>query len=70
MSTTLNHFKQPLIEQLELEMQRYIEEHVQEEPLKESMIYSIRAGGKRIRPLLLFVTMASFQKRSTLVQSR
>lgn len=63
MSTTLNHFKQPLIEQLELEMQRYIEEHVQEEPLKESMIYSIRAGGKRIRPLLLFVTMASFQKK-------
>lgn len=63
MSTTLNHFKQPLIEQLELEMQRYIEEHVQEEQLKESMIYSIRAGGKRIRPLLLFVTMASFQKK-------
>ena len=63
MSTTLNHFKQPLIEQLELEMQRYIEEHVQGEQLKESMIYSIRAGGKRIRPLLLFVTMASFQKK-------
>lgn len=62
MSTTLNHFKQPLIEQLETEMQRYIEEHVQEEQLRESMIYSIRAGGKRIRPLLLFVTMASFQK--------
>ena len=63
MSVTLDHFKQPLIEQLELEMQRYIEEHVQEEQLKESMIYSIRAGGKRIRPLLLFVTMASFQKK-------
>ena len=63
MSMTLDHFKQPLIEQLELEMQRYIEEHVQEEQLKESMIYSIRAGGKRIRPLLLFVTMASFQKK-------
>lgn len=63
MSMTLDHFKQPLIEQLELEMQRYIEEHVQEEQLRESMIYSIRAGGKRIRPLLLFVTMASFQKK-------
>ncbi len=28
--------------------------------LKESMIYSLKAGGKRIRPLLLFATLAAF----------
>jgi geranylgeranyl diphosphate synthase type II len=28
--------------------------------IKESMIYSLEAGGKRIRPLLLFATLAAF----------
>lgn len=28
--------------------------------LKESMIYSLEAGGKRIRPLLLFATLSAF----------
>ncbi len=28
--------------------------------IKESMLYSLEAGGKRIRPLLLFATLASF----------
>lgn len=28
--------------------------------IKESMIYSLEAGGKRIRPLLLFATLDSF----------
>ncbi|MBU8879327.1 polyprenyl synthetase family protein [Bacillus sp. FJAT-29790] len=28
--------------------------------VKESMLYSLEAGGKRIRPLLLFATLASF----------
>lgn len=62
MSEALNQFKQPLLIQLETEMKRYIEQHVQEKSLRESMIYSLEAGGKRIRPLLLFVTMASFKK--------
>lgn len=30
--------------------------------LKESMIYSLEAGGKRIRPLLLFAAIAAFGK--------
>ncbi|WP_428909073.1 polyprenyl synthetase family protein [Niallia sp. Krafla_26] len=30
--------------------------------LKESMLYSLEAGGKRIRPLLLFATIDAFQK--------
>lgn len=30
--------------------------------VKESMLYSLEAGGKRIRPLLLFATLASFDE--------
>ncbi|WP_246629048.1 polyprenyl synthetase family protein [Mesobacillus maritimus] len=30
------------------------------EPLKDSMLYSLQAGGKRIRPLLLFATLKAF----------
>lgn len=30
--------------------------------LKDAMIYSLEAGGKRIRPLLLFATLAAFNK--------
>ncbi|WP_338048418.1 polyprenyl synthetase family protein [Peribacillus alkalitolerans] len=30
--------------------------------LKEAMLYSLEAGGKRIRPLLIFAVLASFQK--------
>lgn len=30
--------------------------------LKESMLYSLNAGGKRIRPLLLFATLKAFDK--------
>ncbi len=30
--------------------------------LKESMLYSLEAGGKRIRPLLLFATLHAFNK--------
>lgn len=32
------------------------------EVLKEAMIYSLKAGGKRIRPLLLFSTLSAFEK--------
>ncbi len=33
------------------------------EILKEAMMYSLKAGGKRIRPLLLFATLDSFKNR-------
>jgi len=32
------------------------------EKLKESMIYSLQGGGKRVRPLLLFATLHAFNK--------
>jgi geranylgeranyl diphosphate synthase type II len=31
--------------------------------LKESMLYSLEAGGKRIRPLLLFATLRAFRQK-------
>ncbi|HET7658022.1 MAG TPA: polyprenyl synthetase family protein, partial [Bacillales bacterium] len=35
------------------------------ERLKEAMIYSVQAGGKRIRPVLLLATMEAFGKGSS-----
>lgn len=36
------------------------------ESLKEAMIYSLQAGGKRIRPLLVFAVLTAFKKDSKL----
>ncbi|MGO4887097.1 polyprenyl synthetase family protein [Anaerobacillus sp. MEB173] len=40
----------------------YIEELATPEPLKEAMLYSLKAGGKRIRPVLLLATIEAFGK--------
>lgn len=40
----------------------YIEQLSAPEIIKESMIYSLKAGGKRIRPILLFATLNAFNK--------
>ncbi len=50
----------PLVEE---EMVSFITEYTSDERLKESMIYSIHAGGKRIRPLALLATVASFDAK-------
>lgn len=50
------------------EFKRLLEESLREEvarlhapqSLKDSMLYSLEAGGKRIRPLLVFATLAAF----------
>ena len=47
---------------VENEMLAFLDEYTSDEKLKESMVYSIRAGGKRIRPLLLLTTVASFEE--------
>ncbi len=47
---------------VENEMLAFLDEYTSDEKLKESMVYSIRAGGKRIRPLLLLATVASFEE--------
>lgn len=49
----------PLIEK---EMENFLKEHTTNERLKEAMLYSIHAGGKRFRPLLVLATIRSFGK--------
>ncbi|PTO38443.1 polyprenyl synthetase family protein [Enterococcus mundtii] len=50
----------PLVEE---EMVSFITEYTSDERLKDSMVYSIHAGGKRIRPLALLATVASFDAK-------
>ncbi|MEW8986697.1 MAG: polyprenyl synthetase family protein [Bacillus sp. (in: firmicutes)] len=45
---------------LENQLEAFIEELQAPIHLKESMLYSLKAGGKRIRPLLLFATLEAF----------
>jgi len=51
-----NEYKQLLDEELRLLVEKLDAPPI----LKESMIYSLEAGGKRIRPLLLFATLEAF----------
>lgn len=54
---TLRTTWQPKIEQTLREM---VQEHVSNLTLQESMLYSLTAGGKRIRPLLVLATIDFF----------
>jgi geranylgeranyl diphosphate synthase type II len=45
---------------LEKELQKLVERLEAPSIIKESMNYSLQAGGKRIRPLLLFATLEAF----------
>ncbi|MCL6570500.1 MAG: polyprenyl synthetase family protein [Bacillus sp. (in: Bacteria)] len=45
---------------LEDELRTLVENLDTEQIIKDSMIYSLEAGGKRIRPLLLFATLDAF----------
>jgi geranylgeranyl diphosphate synthase type II len=47
---------------VESEMVDFINEHTSNEQLKKAMLYSIKAGGKRLRPLLVLSTIAAFGK--------
>ena len=48
--------------QLEEELKKNVEKLVAPTNLKDSMLYSLNAGGKRIRPLLLFATLQAYGK--------
>lgn len=54
-----NKYKQLLEEQLE----RSINQIQAPAIIKEAMLYSLEAGGKRIRPLLLFASLDAFNER-------
>ncbi|EPI5830065.1 polyprenyl synthetase family protein [Enterococcus hirae] len=45
---------------VEEEIVSFLNDYTSDEQLKESMLYSVRAGGKRIRTLLLLSTVAAF----------
>lgn len=50
------------VELVNNQLRQYVEKLNMPQTLKDSMAYSIRAGGKRIRPLLLFATLNAFKK--------
>lgn len=50
---------------VEKEIIDFISSYTTHEELKESMLYSIKAGGKRIRPLIILATVRAFQKELT-----
>ncbi|MGX7350781.1 farnesyl-diphosphate synthase [Enterococcus canis] len=61
----MTSFRQEQIPKIEKEMLSFLQEYSQSPRLTEAMSYSIEAGGKRLRPLLVLTTAASFQKELT-----
>ncbi|MDY7223334.1 polyprenyl synthetase family protein [Halalkalibacterium halodurans] len=62
MSVQLLQFLDEIKDIIEERMPAHIERLNSPDMLKKSMLYSLKAGGKRIRPALLLATMKSFQK--------
>jgi geranylgeranyl diphosphate synthase, type II len=60
----LDAFTQEHKQLLELELRTLVERLNSPPIIKEAMHYSLEAGGKRIRPLLLFATLAAFGKET------
>ena len=60
--SALTEFTKAHASLIEEVMERFVKEHTSDQRLFESMQYSIQAGGKRIRPLLLAATVAAFHK--------
>lgn len=58
----MTNFSQQHLTLVEKVMVDFIAEYTENERLKEAMLYSIHAGGKRLRPLLVLTTVAAFQK--------
>ncbi|WP_442600387.1 polyprenyl synthetase family protein [Neobacillus sp. D3-1R] len=61
---SLSEFSKQHIASLEEEMKRKIDILNAPLTIKEAMQYSLEAGGKRIRPLLVFATIEAFHKDS------
>lgn len=63
---SVEQFLQGQKQLVEKELSRYISMLRAPDTLKRAMLYSLEAGGKRIRPLLLLATLRAFQKELTL----
>jgi geranylgeranyl diphosphate synthase, type II len=59
-NTSLTSFSIEQKQLLDSQLKRFIDKLNAPASLKESMLYSVEAGGKRIRPLLLFATLRAF----------
>ena len=60
--STNQTFSEKYLPFVEQELVSFINKHTTNEQLKESMLYSVNAGGKRIRPQLLLAAVSSFHK--------
>jgi geranylgeranyl diphosphate synthase type II len=58
--TSFRGFGKIYIPEIEKEMNEWVEKRAETESLKEAMLYSLNAGGKRFRPLLLLSIPESF----------
>ncbi|KAB7669972.1 polyprenyl synthetase family protein [Bacillus sp. B1-b2] len=58
----LSTFTEKYKKALEQELKNSVENLIAPPILKDSILYSLSAGGKRIRPLLLFGTLYAFEK--------
>ncbi|GGC98524.1 polyprenyl synthetase family protein [Enterococcus wangshanyuanii] len=55
-------FRKQSLPLIEKEMEDFINQYTSNEQLKEAMLYSIHAGGKRFRPLLVLAVLHSFDR--------
>ncbi|WP_203361798.1 polyprenyl synthetase family protein [Bacillus sp. REN10] len=62
METQLSRFMKTHKEKLEAELRAIISAITAPDLLIQSMDYSLQAGGKRLRPMLLFATIAAFRQ--------
>ncbi|MCM2674968.1 polyprenyl synthetase family protein [Alkalicoccobacillus plakortidis] len=62
MTADLQLFMEESKKELEASLYRYIDALQTPESLKKSMIYSLQAGGKRIRPVLLLAVLKGFEQ--------
>jgi geranylgeranyl diphosphate synthase, type II len=60
---TLAEFTAAYKELVESELDQVVEKLEAPAKVKEAMAYSLKAGGKRIRPILLFATLRAFGKK-------
>jgi geranylgeranyl diphosphate synthase type II len=57
-------FREQHLPLIEKEMTAFIHEYTTDSLLEEAMLYSIQAGGKRFRPLLILAVLDSFSKQA------
>lgn len=60
MTSDLNMYMKQIKEVIDTQLKEVISQTEMPTPLKEAMVYSVEAGGKRIRPILMLATAEAF----------